>query len=112
MNQVLLEGRLAADPIRKTVGETEIAEFSVAVATGKDREADFFDCTAFNGWAKNLAAKKGDPVFVIGRLRQERWTDKETGKARSRVRVAVFEVRELRRASQDASWPVLVGEPY
>ena len=40
-------------------------------------------------WAENLAkdAKKGSLVLVDGRLRQETWTDRESGQKRSRIRV-------------------------
>src|SRR5690554_62821 len=99
INQVILMGRLTRDPEQRTTttGKT-IASFSIAVDRGGESDqADFFDITA---WEKlgDLVIQylgKGRRVLVQGRLRQDSWDDKETGKKRSRVEVTATDVTFL-----------------
>ena len=100
MNKVVMMGRLTKDPeIRFTTGEnsTAVAKWSIAVdrrfSKGGDRQADFFDCTAFGKTAEHLEKywKKGMKMLLIGRLEQSQWRDKE-GKPRSSVGITVEEV--------------------
>ncbi len=99
INQVILMGRLTRDPEQRTTttGKT-IASFSIAVDRGgQDDAADFFDVTA---WEKlgDLVMQylgKGRRVLVQGRLRQDSWDDKETGKKRSRIEVTATDVTFL-----------------
>ncbi len=93
MNIVVLTGNLVATPTKKKVGDKDLAEFTLAVNEGD--HASFFDCKAWNGWAKNLEATKGATLVVEGRLLQERWTDKPTGENRSKVVVVASSVREI-----------------
>ena len=99
INQVILMGRLTRDPEqRTTTGGKTIASFSIAVDRGGDSDAaDFFEVTA---WEKlgDLVIQylgKGRRVLVQGRLRQDSWDDKETGKKRSRVEVTATDVTFL-----------------
>lgn len=99
INQVILMGRLTRDPETRTTpsGKT-ITSFSLAVDRGgQDDQADFFDITA---WEKlgDLVAQylsKGRRCLVQGRLRQDSWDDKETGKKRSKVEVVATDVTFL-----------------
>lgn len=98
MNKVMLMGRLTRDPeIKYTAGEnqTAVAKWSVAVERrfGKEKETDFFDCTAFGKTAEHVEKywKKGMKMLLIGRLEQRRWTDKE-GKPKSSVGVTVEDI--------------------
>ena len=99
INQVILMGRLTRDPEQRTTtsGRT-VVSFSIAVdRMGQDDQADFFDVTA---WEKlgDLVMQylaKGRRVLVQGRLRQDSWDDKETGKKRSRVEVTATDVTFL-----------------
>lgn len=99
INQVILMGRLTRDPEQRTTttGKT-IASFSIAVDRGgQDDQADFFEVTA---WEKlgDLVIQylgKGRRVLVQGRLRQDSWDDKETGKKRTRVEVTATDVTFL-----------------
>ncbi len=99
INQVVLMGRLTRDPEQRTTttGKT-IASFSIAVDRGgQDDQADFFEVTA---WEKlgDLVIQylgKGRRVLVQGRLRQDSWDDKETGKKRSRVEITATDVTFL-----------------
>ena len=99
MNRVILMGRLTRDPEQRTTtsGKT-VVSFSLAVdRVGQDDQADFFDVTA---WEKlgDLVMQylaKGRRVLVQGRLRQDSWDDKETGKKRSRIEVTATDVTFL-----------------
>ncbi len=103
VNQVILMGRLTRDPEQRSTntGKT-IVNFSIAVdrggqsADGGDT-ADFFN---INAWEKlgELVMQylsKGRRVLVQGRLRQDRWDDKETGKKQSRIEVTASDVTFL-----------------
>ena len=99
INQVILMGRLTRDPEQRTTTTGKnIASFSIAVdRAGQDDAADFFDVTA---WEKlgDLVMQylaKGRRVLVQGRLRQDSWDDKETGKRRTRVEVVATDVTFL-----------------
>lgn len=99
INQVILMGRLTRDPEQRTTttGKT-IASFSIAVDRGGQEDAaDFFNVTA---WEKlgDLVMQylaKGRRVLVQGRLRQDTWDDKETGKKQSRIEVVATDVTFL-----------------
>lgn len=99
INQVILMGRLTRDPEQRTTttGKT-IASFGIAVDRGGQEDAaDFFNVTA---WEKlgDLVIQylaKGRRVLVQGRLRQDSWDDKETGKKQSRIEVVATDVTFL-----------------
>ncbi|MGK2896035.1 MAG: single-stranded DNA-binding protein [Candidatus Saccharimonadales bacterium] len=99
INQVILLGRLTRDPESRTTSSGKsVVSFSIAVdRVGQDDQADFFDVTA---WEKlgDLVMQylaKGRRVLVQGRLRQDSWDDKETGKKRSRIEVTATDVTFL-----------------
>lgn len=99
INQVILMGRLTRDPEQRTTttGKT-IANFSIAVdRAGQDDSADFFDVTAWEKLGELVMQylAKGRRVLVQGRLRQDSWDDKETGKKRTRVEVVATDVTFL-----------------
>lgn len=99
INQVILMGRLTRDPETRTTpsGKT-VTSFSLAVdRQGSDDQADFFDITAWEKTGELVAQylTKGRRALVQGRLRQDSWDDKETGKKRSRVEVTAFDVTFL-----------------
>lgn len=99
INQVILLGRLTRDPeSRTTTSGKSVVSFSIAVdRAGQDDQADFFDVTAWEklGDLVMQYLSKGRRVLVQGRLRQDSWDDKETGKKRSRVEVTATDVTFL-----------------
>ncbi|MBP9667944.1 single-stranded DNA-binding protein [Candidatus Saccharibacteria bacterium] len=107
INQVILMGRLTRDPeMRTTTTGKSIASFSIAVDRGgQDDQADFFDVTAWEklGELVNQYLSKGRRCLVQGRLRQDSWDDKETGKKRSKVEVVATDVTFLDGPSGDSS---------
>ncbi len=99
INQVMLMGRLTRDPETRTTpsGKT-VTSFSLAVDRGtQDDQADFFDVTAWEKTGELVAQylSKGRRCLVQGRLRQDSWDDKESGKKRSKVEVVAFDVTFL-----------------
>lgn len=107
INQVILMGRLTRDPEQRTTttGKT-IVSFSIAVdRIGQDDTADFFNVTAWEKLGELVMQylAKGRRVLVQGRLRQDSWDDKETGKKRSTVEVTATDVTFLDGPSDGAS---------
>jgi single-strand DNA-binding protein len=99
INQVMLMGRLTRDPeTRTTPSGKSVTSFSLAVDRGtQDDQADFFDVTAWEKTGELVAQylSKGRRCLVQGRLRQDSWDDKESGKKRSKVEVVAFDVTFL-----------------
>lgn len=107
INQVILMGRLTRDPEQRTTtsGRT-VVSFSIAVdRQTQDDQADFFDVTAWEKLGELVMQylSKGRRVLVQGRLRQDSWEDKETGKRRSRVEVVASDVTFLDGPSGDTT---------
>lgn len=55
----------------------------------KKEEVTFVDVTLWGRQAEIVAefCKKGQPIYISGRLQLDQWDDKETGKKRSRLKV-------------------------
>jgi single-strand DNA-binding protein len=107
INQVIIMGRLTRDPEQRTTpsGKT-VVRFSLAVdRQGNEDAADFFDVTAWEKLGELVVqyVTKGRRVLVQGRLRQDSWDDKETGKKRSRVEVVATDVTFLDGPNGDAA---------
>ena len=107
INQVILLGRLTRDPEQRTTstGKT-IASFSIAVDRGGDSDAaDFFNVTAWEKLGELVMQylAKGRRVLVQGRLRQDSWDDKETGKKRSSIEITATDVTFLDGPSEGGS---------
>ena len=99
---VTLVGRLTQEPELKFLGNgTPKLSFSIAVnhywkdQSGEQQEkTHFFNVIAWRNLAEDSAAilEKGLQVIVQGRLEQESWDDKETGKKQSRVVILADEI--------------------
>ena len=99
INQVILLGRLTRDPEQRTTASGKnVVSFSIAVdRQSQDDQADFFNITAWDklGDLVMQYLSKGRRVLVQGRLRQDSWEDKETGKRQSRIEVTASDVTFL-----------------
>jgi len=93
LNSVLVEGNMVRDPLYRTTPKgTPVCTFSLASnrylkqSSGFEEEVSFFDIEAWTRLADtcNNQGKKGRGVRVVGRLKQDRWTDNE-GKNRTKV---------------------------
>lgn len=99
---VTIIGNLTADPeVRYFDSGTSKLTFSVAVnnfwtdAKGEKQEkTSFFNVIAWRNLAEDGSSvlAKGIRVVVSGRLEQETWDDKETGKKRSAIHVLADEI--------------------
>jgi single-strand DNA-binding protein len=107
-NKVILLGNLTRDPQLKYLpSQTPVVDFGLAVnrkfktQSGEQRdETTFVDCTAFGRTAEiiNQYVRKGNMLFVDGRLRYETWEDKQGGGKRSKLSVHVENVQLMPRA--------------
>ena len=97
MNKVILKGNVVANPEikvgKKADGsDIEICSFRIAVndRRGVENKADFFNCRAFAGTGKFIAQyfKKGEPILVEGRIRNDNYTD-NNGQNRYNVEIVV-----------------------
>lgn len=87
INNVVLVGRLTADPELKEVGEGKVVNFTVACqrsyknADG-EYETDFIQCNVWNKVAENMKeyCHKGDVIVVKGSLQTASYEDKEGNK--------------------------------
>lgn len=104
LNRVFLIGNLTRDPELKAVGNSQVCNFGLAVnrkyndkQTGeKKEEVSFFDIECWARTAEVAAQylKKGRPVYVEGRLKQDRW-EAEDGRKMSRIRVQAENIQFL-----------------
>ncbi len=96
LNKVLLIGHMTRDPeLRYTPGGTAVCEFGIAINRkwkGKDgsdgEETCFVDCSMWARRGEVVAEhfRKGDPIFLEGRLQLDQWENKE-GQKRSKLKV-------------------------
>ena len=100
LNSILIEGNLVRDPeLSYTTKGTAVCKFSVACNRQwkqddqVQKEVSYFDVSAWTRLAEVCGEylKKGRGVRVVGRLKQDRWTDPE-GKAHSRVEIVAEHV--------------------
>jgi single-strand DNA-binding protein len=100
LNSILIEGNLVRNPDSKFTGKgTQLCTFSLASSrffkgeSGLEKEVSFFDVETWGKLAErcNELGEKGRRVRVVGRLRQDRWADRE-GKARSKIIVVAEHV--------------------
>ena len=94
LNSIIIEGNLTRDPEVKDLGNGgKVCTLSIAVnrtykaADGSMvDEVSYFEIDAFGNMADAClkSASKGRGIRVVGRLKQNRWTDNE-GKSHSKV---------------------------
>ena len=122
-NKVLLLGNLTRDPqLSYLPSQTAVVDFGFAVNRkwkGQDgtmkEDTCFVDCRAFGKSAENLNkfCKKGNPMFVEGRLTFNSWTT-QNGSKRSKHRVTVENFQLLgvpNKVKTDGGEDIPVKEP-
>jgi len=102
-NKVILLGNLTRDPQLKYLpSQTPVVEFGMAInrkfktQSGESRdETTFVDCSAFARTAEiiNQYCRKGNMLFVEGRLKYDQWEDKQGGGKRSKLSVHVDNIQ-------------------
>lgn len=92
-------GNLTADPeLRTTNSGKSVVNLSLAHTPrkpdGSDGNTSFYNIVAWEYLADNFAAsfKKGDRLIVVGRVSQDKWEDKDTGKVMSRLVITADEI--------------------
>lgn len=100
LNSILIEGNLTRDPeLKHTPSGAYVCSMSIASnrwykqGESVEKEVSFFDIEAWSKLAEACGGrlKKGRGVRVVGRLKQERWTDAE-GKQRSKIKIVAEHV--------------------
>ena len=100
INQLIISGRLTADPEVKFVGQnnTEVCNTSIATddGYGDKKKPIFLDCTFWEKSAEIVGKlHKGSSVVLEGRIRMEEWEDKKTGGKRSKIAMTVNRIHGL-----------------
>jgi single-strand DNA-binding protein len=119
LNKVFLIGNLTKDPeLRYTPGGDAVLNFVIGTnrryttkAGEQKEEASFVGCTAWGKTAENIAnyLKKGDPIFVEGRIKQEEYEDKE-GKKQTKTKVTVDFMQFVGRKKENPDEPTTTQE--
>jgi single-strand DNA-binding protein len=105
LNKVTLIGNLGNDPeVRSTTGGSRVATFSLATsrqwndaAGAKQEKTEWHRCVVWNTKGSQLAdiveryVKKGDKLYVEGRIEYRQWQDKE-GQTRYSTEINVREL--------------------
>jgi len=99
VNKVILIGNLGKDPeVKYTQSGMAVARFSVATTDRvKDKDGNWQDRTewhnlvAFQRTAEIASEylKKGNKVYIEGRLHSDSWDDKETGQKKYRTEIII-----------------------
>jgi len=112
LNSILIEGNLVRDPLLKsTTKGTALCTFSLASNrfikqdSGYEKEVSFFNVETWSKLAESCynLGYKGRGVRVVGRLKQDRWTDLD-GKNHSRVTIVAEHV-EFRPEAREGELP-------
>lgn len=105
LNKVMLIGNLGNDPeVRSTAGGNRVATFSLATsrtwndaAGSKQEKTEWHRCVVWNSKSSQLAdiveryVKKGDKIYVEGRVEYRQWQDKD-GQTRYSTEINVREL--------------------
>lgn len=121
LNKIMLIGNLGRDPeMNYTPSGVAVTKFSLAVSrtfkasSGEKREeTEWFNVVAWNKLAEtcNSYLRKGNKVYIEGRLTQRKYTDKN-GVERTAVDVVANEMEMLTPKSQSSSSEgFLAGSP-
>ena len=111
INRVTISGNLTRDAeFRALASGANTLTFSVAVndrrqnaQTGEwEDKPNYVDCVVFGKRAQSLDGRlaKGTKVAIEGKLRWSQWQDRETGRNRSKLEVAVTELEFMSRQGQ------------
>ena len=126
LNKVTLIGNLGNDPeVRSTTGGNRVATFSLATsrswndaAGSKQEKTEWHRCVVWNTKSSQLAdiveryVKKGDKLYVEGRIEYRQWQDKD-GQTRYSTEINVRELIMLgggKGGGGDVEGQVVIGE--
>jgi single-strand DNA-binding protein len=106
VNKVILVGNLGKDPeVRYTSGGQAVASLRIATSRSwtdkqsgqRKEETEWHDVEVWGKQAEQCGEylAKGRQVYVEGRLKTDKWQDKQSGQDRFRVKVVADTVRFL-----------------
>jgi single-strand DNA-binding protein len=106
VNRVILVGNLGKDPeVRYTSGGQAVANLRIATSRSwtdkqsgqRKEETEWHDVEVWGKQAEQCGEylAKGRQVYVEGRLKTDKWQDKQSGQDRSKVKVVAETVRFL-----------------
>jgi single-strand DNA-binding protein len=104
INKVIVIGRLVRDAeLKYTTAGQPVSKFSLAINEKKKSgdewvdDVSYVDITLWGKQAENLHQylTKGKQIAIDGKLRQERWTDRDSGQNRSKISVNALNVQLL-----------------
>ena len=110
LNSVTLVGRAGRDPeVRYFESGSVVANLTIAVnRRGRSEEPDCFNLEIWGKQAQVAAdyVKKGSLIGITGSYKLDKWTDRNTGQARSKpvVRVDRLELLGSKRDSESNSF--------
>lgn len=68
MQKITIAGNVGKDAVLKQVSGEDVAEFSVAVSNGRDKEPTWYSCTVWGKRSKSVQFTKGTRITLDGRL--------------------------------------------
>lgn len=106
VNKVILVGHLGKDPeVRYSASGMAVASLNVATASGvKDRqtgqwteETEWHSVTLFDKLAETAKQylRKGSQVYIEGRIKTDKWQDKNTGTDRYTTKIIAHDLQML-----------------
>jgi single-strand DNA-binding protein len=106
VNKVILVGNLGKDPeVRYTSGGQAVANLRIATSRSwtdkqsgqRKEETEWHDVEVWGKQAEQCGEylAKGRQVYVEGRLKTDKWQDKQSGQERSKVKIVADTVRFL-----------------
>jgi single-strand DNA-binding protein len=120
VNRAVVSGNLTRDAVlRHTTNGTPVTSLTVACneswkdASGQWRDkAHYLEVVLWGSLAETAATlQKGAPVFVLGRLESDSWTD-NTGQKRNKLQISAerLEILERRTVAETAETAVVIEE--
>lgn len=106
LNKVMIIGNLGKDPeVRYTQGGQAVVNLRVATSRqwtdknggGKKEETEWHDVEAWGKLAETCGEylAKGRTVYVEGRIKSEKWTDKQSGQEKYRTKIVAEQIKFL-----------------
>lgn len=110
MNSVNIIGRVGGDiDLRFTPSGKAVAQLTLAVddGWGENKKTAWIGVTIWGATAElaKKAVRKGDRLGIAGRLSQEEWDDKETGKKQRKTKVTCDSMFLIEPKRDDAGQP-------
>jgi len=116
VNKVILIGNLGKDPeVRYTQGGQAVANLRIATSRSwtdkqsgqRKEETEWHDVEVWGKQAEQCGEylAKGRQIYVEGRLKTDKWQDKQSGQDRSRVKIVAEAVRFLGGSGRAVSRP-------